>query len=66
MQDARGCCAGLSLAANASFVDAQLASAADAREAATGSVLTALSMLIGAFIACVCAALGGRLRDLHA
>jgi hypothetical protein len=29
------------------------------------SILTAASMLIGAFIACVSAALGGRLRDLH-
>jgi hypothetical protein len=41
------------------------ADVADARAAATGSVLTALAMLIGAFIACVSAALGGRLRDLH-
>ena len=46
-------------------VVAQLTNAADAREAATSSVLTALSMLIGAFIASVSAALGGRLRDLH-
>jgi hypothetical protein len=52
-------------AGSAQFVDAPLASAADAREAATSSVLTALSMLIGAFIASVSAALGGRLRDLH-
>jgi hypothetical protein len=29
------------------------------------SILTALSMLVGAFIASVSAALGGRLRDLH-
>jgi hypothetical protein len=29
------------------------------------SIFTALSMLLGAFIACVSAALGGRLRDLH-
>jgi hypothetical protein len=29
------------------------------------SIFTALSMLVGAFIACVSAALGGRLRDLH-
>jgi hypothetical protein len=29
------------------------------------SILTALSMLLGAFIACVSAALGGRVRDLH-
>lgn len=50
--------------ANASFVETQLATA-DAKEAATGSVLTALSMLVGAFIASVAAAIGGRLRDLH-
>jgi hypothetical protein len=50
--------------ANASFVETQLATA-DASEAATGSVLTALSMLVGAFIASVAAAIGGRLRDLH-
>jgi len=37
----------------------------EAREAATTSVLTALSMLIGAFIASVSAAIGGRLRDRH-
>jgi hypothetical protein len=30
------------------------------------ALFTALSMLIGAFIASVSAALGGRLRDLHA
>jgi len=35
------------------------------KEAAVSSILTALSMLIGAFIAGVSAALGGRLRDLH-
>jgi hypothetical protein len=51
--------------ANASLVETQLATAADASEAATGSVLTALSMLVGAFIASVAAAIGGRLRDLH-
>jgi hypothetical protein len=53
------------VSANASFVQTQLTDAADAREAATGSVLTALSMLVGAFIASVAAAIGGRLRDLH-
>jgi hypothetical protein len=36
------------------------------KDAALSSVLTALSMLIGAFIACVAAALGGHLRDMHA
>jgi hypothetical protein len=35
------------------------------RDAALGSLLTALSMLIGAFIAGVAAAIGGRLRDEH-
>ena len=41
--------------------------AADAarKAAATTSIFTALAMLIGAFIACVAAALGGRQRDLH-
>jgi hypothetical protein len=33
------------------------------KAAATTGILTALSLLIGAFIACVSAALGGRLRD---
>jgi hypothetical protein len=66
----------LSIASNEPLVDAQfanatdinaadVANAADVREAATSSVVTALSMLIGAFIASVSAALGGRLRDLH-
>jgi len=35
------------------------------KAAATAATLTALSMLIGAFIACAAAALGGRERDLH-
>jgi hypothetical protein len=35
------------------------------KDAATISIFTALSMLVGAFIASVSAALGGRLRDLH-
>jgi len=41
--------------------------AADAarKAAATASILTALSLLIGAFIACATAALGGQERDLH-
>jgi hypothetical protein len=42
------------------------AAADKAREAAAGlAVLTALSMLVGAFIASVAAALGGQQRDLH-
>jgi len=41
--------------------------AADAARKASSaaSIFTALSMVIGAFIACVSAALGGRLRDQH-
>ena len=41
--------------------------AADAarKTAATASIFLALSMVIGGFIACASAALGGRLRDLH-
>lgn len=35
------------------------------KDAAAGSLVTALSMVIGAFIACVSAVLGGRRRDLH-
>jgi len=35
------------------------------KAAATGSIFMGLSMLIGAFIASVAAALGGRLRDQH-
>jgi len=37
----------------------------DRRDVALSSLLTALSMLIGAFIAGISAALGGRLRDEH-
>jgi len=36
------------------------------KTAAETSIFTALSMLVGAFIACVAAALGGQRRDLHA
>lgn len=36
------------------------------KAAAATSLLTALAMMIGAFIACVAAALGGHERDLHA
>ncbi len=35
------------------------------KDAALGSIYLALSMLVGAFIACASAALGGRLRDAH-
>jgi hypothetical protein len=36
------------------------------KSAAATAIFTALSMLVGAFIACVAAALGGQRRDLHA
>jgi hypothetical protein len=35
------------------------------KASAAASIFTALSMVIGAFIACAAAALGGQLRDLH-
>jgi hypothetical protein len=35
------------------------------KRAATASLFTALSMLVGAFIACTAAALGGQHRDMH-
>ena len=48
------------------FVTASLAAADKARKAAAeASIYMALAMLIGAFIASVSAALGGRLRDEH-
>jgi len=51
----------------AKAAEAKAREAADAaRKAASAvSIFTALSMLIGAFIACVAASLGGRLRDEH-
>jgi hypothetical protein len=47
--------------------DVKAREAADAarKAAATVATLTALSMLIGAFVACAAAALGGHERDLH-
>lgn len=45
-------------------VDASTADAAR-KAAASFSIFTALSMLVGAFIACVAAALGGQRRDEH-
>ena len=44
---------------------ARAATDAARKAAAEASIFTALSMLIGAFIACIAAALGGRLRDEH-
>jgi hypothetical protein len=54
--------------AQAKAAEAKAREAADtARKAASAvSIFTALSMVIGAFIACVAAALGGRQRDEHA
>jgi hypothetical protein len=48
-------------------VEAKLKAEADAarKAAAQASIYLALSMLIGAFIASVSAAVGGRLRDEH-
>jgi hypothetical protein len=55
--------------AAASAPDAALAAAADPnavrKAAAAFSIVSALSMLVGAFIASVAAAIGGRERDLH-
>ncbi len=53
----------------ADSMDAQTKIKADAdlarKAAAQAAIYTALSMLVGAFIASVSAALGGRLRDEH-
>jgi hypothetical protein len=47
--------------------DRAIQAADDARKAAeTTSIFTAFAMLLGAFIACIAAALGGRRRDAHA
>lgn len=50
---------------NAAEAKARQAADTARKAAATASILTALSMLIGAFIACAAAALGGKERDLH-
>ena len=50
----------------AAEVKARQAADAARKVAASTSIFTALAMLIGAFIACIAAALGGRERDLHA
>jgi hypothetical protein len=56
-----------SVIAQVQAADAKAREAADAarKAAAKATTLTALSMLIGAFIACAAAALGGHERDLH-
>jgi hypothetical protein len=53
--------------AGAAQLDTRVKAEADAarKAAAQASIYTALAMLIGAFIASVAAALGGRLRDQH-
>jgi hypothetical protein len=50
---------------NAAETKARQAADSARKAAATASILTALSMLIGAFIASAAAALGGKERDLH-
>jgi hypothetical protein len=54
--------------AQAKAADVKARQTADAARKATSeaSIFTALSMLVGAFIACIAAALGGQRRDLHA
>jgi hypothetical protein len=54
--------------AQAKAADVKARQAADAarKAASQASIYTALSMLVGAFIACIAAALGGQRRDLHA
>jgi hypothetical protein len=54
--------------AQAKAAEANARQTADAarKAAAEASIYTALSMLVGAFIACIAAALGGQRRDLHA
>ncbi|MBV8743073.1 MAG: hypothetical protein JOZ12_14890 [Sinobacteraceae bacterium] len=53
-------------AAKAADTKARQAADAARKAAAEAATLTALAMLVGAFIACVTAALGGRRRDEHA
>ena len=52
--------------AKAAEVKAQQGVDAARKAGATMSIFTGLAMLIGAFIACVAAALGGQQRDEHA
>jgi hypothetical protein len=47
-------------------IKARQAADAARKAASEASIYTALSMLVGAFIACIAAALGGQRRDLHA
>jgi hypothetical protein len=50
----------------AAEVKARQAADAARKASSAASIFTSLSMVIGAFIACVAAALGGQLRDQHA
>ncbi len=52
--------------AKAADIRARQAAEAARKAASEASIFTALSMLVGAFIACIAAALGGQRRDLHA
>jgi hypothetical protein len=52
--------------AKAAGTKARQAADSARKAAAQASIYTALSMLVGAFIACVAAALGGQRRDQHA
>jgi hypothetical protein len=52
--------------AKAAEIKARQAADAARKAASEASIYTALSMLVGAFIACIAAALGGQRRDLHA
>jgi hypothetical protein len=52
--------------AKAAEVKARQAADTARKAASEASIYTALSMLVGAFIACIAAALGGHRRDLHA
>ena len=63
---ARGCASAGTRGERVALDESGIGSGDAARhDAAIGAILTALSMLVGAFIASVAAALGGRRRDLH-
>ena len=49
----------------AAEVKAHQAADAARKASSAASIFTSLSMVIGAFIACAAAALGGQLRDQH-
>jgi hypothetical protein len=51
--------------ANAAAARVKTAADEARKDGAEAAIYTALSMLIGAFIACAAAVLGGRLRDEH-